>query len=430
MKRIRGKSGLQGEVTVPGDKSITHRAVILASLSEGKSQISGYLSSEDCERTITAFRQMGVAISSELFQGSRRLTIEGGGLWGLTEPRGIIDCGNSGTTMRLLCGLLSGQSFFSVLTGDESLLKRPMRRVVDPLRMMGAEISGRADGGLAPLAISGKRLSSIDYKLPIPSAQVKSAILLGGLTASGRTMIEEPRPSRDHTERMFQHFGVHFEKKGEVLSVVGGHPFRACEIDVPGDISSAAFFLVAGIIMDGSDLCIRKVGVNPSRTGLIDVLQKMGADICIKPLKSVSHEPIADFRVRSSRLKGILIEGEMATKMLDEFPILCIAAAAAEGKTVFRGAEELRYKESDRIEMMAAALRGMGIDVETFQDGMEICGKKEWTGTACRTGGDHRIAMAMAVAGLMAEGGNAIDNTDCINTSFPGFFDLLSALKS
>lgn len=424
------KGPLRGTVEVPGDKSITHRAVILSALAEGQSEISGYLASEDCRRTMTAFQEMGISITSEPSKGVPTLSIEGKGFWGLSEPKGVLDCGNSGTTMRLLTGLLAGQSFFSVLTGDASLRGRPMRRVVEPLRLMGGEIVGRSGGNLAPLAISGRKLSGIDHRLPIASAQVKSAILLAGLMASGVTTLSEPSRSRDHTERMLRYFGVKFEEKEGRLSIVGGSPFLGKKIGVPGDISSAAFFLVAGTLVEGSEITLRNVGVNPTRTGILDVLQQMGARITVTPLAPVSGEPTADLTVRSSALKGTAMEGELIPRTLDEFPILCVAAAAAEGETVIRGAQELRVKESDRIATMAAALRGMGVTVEEFPDGMKIEGTKKWRGADCETHGDHRVAMAMTVAGLIAKGGNRVDDEACINTSFPGFMKLLSGLTS
>lgn len=421
-------SPLRGNLSIPGDKSITHRAIILSALAQGRSRIVGYLPSEDCERTLTAFKAMGIGITSELEQGVPSLVVDGKGLRGLSEPKDVIDCGNSGTTMRLMTGLLAGQSFFSVLTGDASLRKRPMARVVDPIRQMGGDIRGRVDGNQAPLAISGQELSPITYQLPIASAQVKSAILLAGLTVSDTTTVSEPGICRDHTERMFQYFGIPFEKKENVLTVTGGADFAARTIEVPGDISSAAFFLVAGSIIPGSKITLSHVGVNPTRTAVLDILKKMGADIRIVPCETEGNEPVADLRVCAADLKGCIVEGALMTGALDEFPILCIAAARAEGRTVFRGAAELRVKESDRIEMMAAALKGMGILVETFADGMAITGNPDWKGTFCQTAGDHRIAMSMVVAGLLAVGGNQIDDMACINTSFPGFMDLLEGL--
>lgn len=421
---------LRGVISIPGDKSITHRAIILSALAKGRSQIRGYLSSEDCERTIAAFQAMGISIQKGIEQGTPTLEVEGKGLHGLSEPEDVLDCGNSGTTMRLMSGLLAGQLFFSVLTGDQSLRKRPMRRIVDPLRLMGSKIDGRAAGSQAPLAISGKPLTPVSYHLPIASAQVKSAVLLAGLTVRGRTTIYEPGPSRDHTERMFAYFGVPFKKEGNVLSVEGGASFDARDLHVPGDISSAAFFLVAGSICPGSEITLRNVGINPTRAGILEVLQEMGANITIQACESASNEPVADLVVRSAPLKGTLVEGSLMTSVLDEFPILCIAAACAEGKTIFRDAGELRFKESDRIERMAAGLRGMGVDVKTDPDGMSIEGRPDWQGTHCQTDGDHRIAMSMTVAGLLSEGGNTVDDLQCINTSFPGFLDLLSDLAS
>lgn len=419
---------LRGVIAIPGDKSITHRAIILSALARGKSQIRGYLPSEDCERTLAAFQAMGISIQEGEEGGIPTLEVEGKGLHGLTEPEDVIDCGNSGTTMRLMAGLLSGQLFFSVLTGDTSLRKRPMRRIVDPLRLMGGKIDGRAAGSQAPLAISGKPLSPIRYKLPIASAQVKSAILLAGLTVRGRTTIQEPGPSRDHTERMFAYFGIDFKKEGNALSISGGVSFDAKNIHVPGDLSSAAFFLVAGSILPDSEIMLRNVGVNPSRAGILEVLKDMGTDITLRTCESASNEPVADLIVRSAPLKGTLVDGALMTSVLDEFPILCIAAARAEGKTVFRNAGELRFKESDRIERMAAGLRGMGVAVKTDADSMEIEGRPDWKGTHCRTDGDHRIAMSMTVAGLLAKGGNTVDNLECIKTSFPDFLSLLSNL--
>ena len=428
MKISRKKRPLRGTITVPGDKSITHRAVIFSALAEGPSEVIGYLPSEDCERTVTAFREMGIPISVEGVHGVPALHVQGKGLWGLSEPREVLDCGNSGTTLRLLTGLLAGQSFFSVLTGDASLRRRPMRRVIDPLRTMGAEILGRSGGTLAPLAICGKKLTGTDIRLAIASAQVKSAVLLAGLTASGITTVSEPSRSRDHTERMLRSLGVRFEEKDGRLSIVGGSAYHGKRIEVPGDLSSAAFFLVAGAIVEGSEITIQKVGVNPTRTGILEVLKEMGAEVTLTPLEPLGDEPVADLTVRSGALRGAVIRGELIPRTIDEFPILCIAAAAAEGETVIRDAQELRVKESDRIATMAQALRGMGVAVEEFPDGMRIEGMKKWKGTFCETHGDHRIAMALAIAGLLAEGGNEIDDVACIDTSFPGFMELLSRL--
>ncbi len=421
------KVPLRGSVVIPGDKSITHRAIIFSALGKGMSEITGYLPSEDCERTITAFREMGISVVSEAKNGVPTLWVDGKGLSGLTEPSGVIDCGNSGTTLRLLAGLLAGQPFLSILTGDASLRSRPMRRVMEPLKRMGGELFSRR-GEYAPLAISGRRLSAIDYEMPIPSAQVKSAILLAGLFAAGTTRIREPRQSRDHTERMLSYFGVPCKVAEGILSVAGGVSYPARKILVPGDLSSAAFFLVAGLIVEGSQMTLCRVGINPTRTGILDILQKMGAQIIIKPLTSDCCEPVADITVSTSALHGVAIEGETFLRAIDEFPILCIAAALAEGETVIHGAEELRVKESDRIATMARALGSMGVAVEEFPDGIKIIGGKKLKGAVCETRGDHRIAMAMAIAGLVAEGDIEMDDTSCIQTSFPTFESLLGEL--
>ncbi len=419
---------LIGTLTVPGDKSITHRAIILSALAQGTSVIRGYLPSEDCIRTLAAFQQMGISITSESDGPIPILRVTGKGLHGLSEPSHIIDCGNSGTTLRLLSGLLAGQPFFSVLTGDASLLRRPMRRVVDPLRQMGGVIFGRANGAFAPLAISGGEIAGIDYSLPIASAQVKSALLLAGLTVAGKTRIREPGPSRDHTERMLRYFGVPLKEEEGWITVEGGIEFGGQEIDIPGDISSAAFFLVAGAILEGSQIHLRRVGVNPTRTGILEILRQMGACIEVTPLPECCGEPVADLCVRYRPLRGVRIEGEIIPRMIDEFPILCIAAAMAEGETHIRGAAELRVKESDRIQVMADALQSMGVSVDLFPDGLCIHGKGSLNGARCKTAGDHRIAMSLIIAGWAAKETVEIDDTACIATSFPDFFAKLNAL--
>jgi 3-phosphoshikimate 1-carboxyvinyltransferase len=413
---------------LPGDKSITHRAVMLAALAEGASRIVGYLPSEDCLHTIAAFQKMGVAVSTETQGDLPVLHVAGVGRTGLSEPTDVIDCGNSGTTLRLLTGLLAGQSFFSALTGDASLRRRPMRRVVDPLRSMGAVISGREDGRLAPLAISGRKLSGIDYRLPIASAQVKSALLLAALSAEGTTRVAEPLSSRDHTERMFRHFGLPCEERDGWIEMRGDTSWEAKELAIPGDFSSAAFFIVAASIVKGSKIILISVGVNPTRTGLLDVLAAMGADVTIKPLDDLCGEPVAQITVQSSPLKGVTISPEQVPSLIDEFPILCIAAAFAEGETIISGAEELRVKESDRIVAMAEALRSVGVTVETRPDGLRIFGNGKVLGGACRTHGDHRVAMAMTIAALGAEEPITLDDTACIPTSFPNFMPLLTSL--
>ncbi|HUK57202.1 MAG TPA: 3-phosphoshikimate 1-carboxyvinyltransferase [Nitrospiria bacterium] len=424
---VRKSRRVRGTVTVPGDKSITHRAIILGSLARGTTVVDGYLASEDCLNTVTAFRSMGISIEDIKTDGVA-LRIEGKGLRGLSEPSVILDLGNSGTGLRLLTGALAGQDFFSVLTGDESLRRRPMRRVVDPLRQMGAEINGRENGNLAPLAVRGRRLIGIAYALPVASAQVKSALLLAGLLAEGRTLLTEPLSSRDHTERMFRALGIPVEIKGAQLSLTPPSEFPGREIDVPGDFSSAAFFIVAATIVKDSELIIRHVGVNPTRTGLLDLLSEMGADIRLENRREVNGEPVADLAVRSRPLKGVPIRPESVPKTIDEFPVLCVAAACAEGETIVRGAEELRVKETDRIRTIVRELSKLGVDLKELPDGLMIRGGRKLSGTRCLSYGDHRIAMALAIAGLVAEGETVVEGTEWIETSFPGFQALLESV--
>jgi 3-phosphoshikimate 1-carboxyvinyltransferase len=424
---VRKSRGLKGTVAVPGDKSITHRAIILGSLARGTTIVKGYLPSADCLNTAAAFRLMGIPIEEGKKTGDP-LRIAGKGLRGLSEPPAVLDLGNSGTALRLLTGVLAGQDFFSVVTGDESLRRRPMRRVVDPLRRMGAEIGGRQDGNLVPLAVRGRRLKGIAYAMPVASAQVKSALLLAGLLADGRTALTEPIQSRDHTERMFRGMGISLEIEGAEVRLEPPAEFSGCEIHVPGDLSSAAFFIVAATIVKNSELLIRNVGVNPTRTGLLDLLSRMGADIRIENRRDLNQEPVADLVVRSRPLKGIQVGPESVPKTIDEFPILCVAAAVAEGETVIRGAEELRVKESDRIRTITRELSKMGADLEELPDGLVIRGGWKLSGARCASYGDHRIAMALAVAGLMAEGETTVEGAEWIATSFPGFESLLQSV--
>jgi 3-phosphoshikimate 1-carboxyvinyltransferase len=346
-------------------------------------------------------------------------------LHGLSEPDDVIDCGNSGTTIRLITGLLAGQSFFSVVTGDQYLRKRPMKRVVEPLTRMGARILGRNQGGLAPLAISGGSLSAIGYESPVSSAQVKSAIMLAALYADGETSVREPSLSRDHSERMFRLFGASLEVFKSGVTVKGGVELRGQDISVPGDISSATFFMVAALITPGSELLIRNVGVNPTRTGGIDILRAMGGDIQLLDQREVSGEPVADILVRSSRLKGCAIAGSVVPRAIDEFPVICVAAACAEGVTTIREARELRVKETDRISAMATNLRKLGVMVDECDDGMTVTGVERLSGGNVDSFGDHRIAMSLAVAALVSTDGITIADTDCVATSFPTFFPLL-----
>lgn len=414
---------LRGELAVPGDKSISHRSVMLGSLAQGTTRITNFLRGEDNFSTMGAFRAMGVPIEDD----GRTVTVRGVGLHGLQEPDNVLDCGNSGTTIRLMTGLLSGQHFFSVLTGDQYLRKRPMKRVVEPLAQMGAKIAGRGGGTLAPLAITGGPLSGVFYNSPIASAQVKSALMLAGLYASGETSVTEPTRSRDHSERMFRFFGADLDTLHNGVVVRGGRELQGQEIMVPGDISSAAFFLVAGLIVPGSELLIRNVGVNPTRTGVIDILKAMGGDITLQEQREVSGEPVADLLVRSSSLRGIEIQGDVVPRAIDEFPAICVAAAVAEGTTVIKDARELRVKETDRIAAMATNLRTIGSGlIEETEDGMVIQGIASLAGGKTSSFGDHRIAMSLSVAALACRSEVQIDDVSCVATSFPGFFELLS----
>lgn len=416
-------TGLNGAITVPGDKSISHRSIMLAALAHGTTRIENFLRGEDNFSTMRAFQAMGVTIEDD---GSV-VTVHGVGLHGLTEPGDVLDCGNSGTTIRLMTGLLAGQSFFTVLSGDQYLRKRPMKRVLGPLSLMGAQIAGRGNGTLAPLAITGSTLRGITYQSPIASAQVKSALMLAALYADGVTSVTEPTVSRDHSERMFRYFGADVQVSGTTVSVRGGQELVAKDITVPGDISSAAFFMVAGLIVPGSEILIKQVGVNPTRTGILDILLAMGGNIFLENQRECSGEPVADIRVRSSRLHGTVIEGDVVPRAIDEFPVICIAAACADGETVLKDAHELRVKETDRIAAMATNLRAFGVAaVEETEDGMRITGGNRLRGGTVSSFGDHRIAMSAAVAALSAEGAITVDDVRCVATSFPNFFELLN----
>jgi 3-phosphoshikimate 1-carboxyvinyltransferase len=407
---------------VPGDKSISHRAIMLGSLAEGQTRISGFLEGEDSLATLKAFQQMGVSIEGP---AAGRVVIQGVGLHGLQAPEQPLELGNSGTSMRLLAGLLAGQGFAVTLTGDTSLSSRPMRRVTEPLSSMGAIIQA-TPGGTAPLQIApNKHLRGIDYRLPMASAQVKSCILLAGLYAQGETCVTEPAPTRDHTERMLAGFGYPIRHHGPRVCLSGEGRLKACAIDIPADISSAAFFMVGAAIAAGSDITLEHVGINPTRDGVINILRLMGANIEILKPRQVGGEPVADIRVRASRLQGIRIPEEQVPLAIDEFPALFIAAACAEGNTLLSGAAELRVKESDRIQVMVDGLRQLGIAAQARPDGAEIQGGILGGGTI-DSRGDHRIAMAFAIAGLRAA--STIRITDCanVNTSFPGFVGLAS----
>lgn len=422
---------LVGSIRVPGDKSISHRSIMLGSLAEGTTKVSGFLEGEDNLATLNAFRAMGVNI-----QGPDKgcVTIEGVGMHGLQAPKATLDVGNSGTSIRLLSGLLAAQAFDCELTGDSSLITRPMRRVTDPLAQMGAIVE-TTDAGTPPLKIKGGQvLKGFHYKMPVASAQVKSCLLLAGLYADGQTCVTEPAPTRDHTERMLEGFGYSLEHHGSTVCLEGGGKLMATTIDVPADISSAAFFLVGASISEGSDLTLQHVGMNPTRDGVINILRLMGADISVSNEQVIGGEPVADIRVRSAPLKGIQIPEDQVPLAIDEFPAIFVAAACAEGETVLTGARELRVKESDRIQVMADGLQILGINAQPTEDGIIIQGKGLQADVFGRgqvdSHGDHRIAMSFTMAGLRAAGDITI--TDCANvdTSFPGFAQLAASVGS
>lgn len=420
-----GSVPLRGELTPPGDKSISHRAIIIGSLAKGTTHVKGFLSSDDTLSSANAMRMLGVPIEIN----NSNVEIKGKGLFGLLEPEDFIDAGNSGTTARLLTGLLSAQRFFTAITGDKYLRARPMERVVRPLTMMGGNIWGRDKGKRLPLAIQGAKLSAIGYQSPVASAQVKSAILLAGLYAEGETEFVEPTPTRDHTERMLSYLGVDVKRNETSVRVKNAPEFKGAEISVPADISSAAFFIVAALINPGSEILIKNVGINPQRTGIIEILRLMGGCIEILDEREAGGEPVGNILVRSSALRSVQIKGDMIPKAIDELPIISVAACFAEGETVIRDAKELRVKETDRIRAMKMELRKLGAQVEELDDGMIIVGKENLKGAMCSSWGDHRVAMAIAVAGGRAEGVTEIEDVKCVSVSFPGFFDVMGRLR-
>lgn len=413
---------LHGEITVPGDKSISHRAVMLGALANGTTHITGFLMGEDCLSTIDCFRKMGVSIDVS----DKEVVVEGVGLHGLTAPECELYTGNSGTTTRLLSGILAGQSFTSTMNGDATIQRRPMGRVMKPLREMGASIEGK-DDNFCPLTMHPSELHGIEYRLPVASAQLKSAILLAGLYAEGQTTVIEPAPSRDHTERMFRALGVEIETNGNAITLNPPEDLHAVDIAVPSDISSAAYFLVAGAIVPGSELTIKNVGVNPTRTGIIDVLRDMGADITESNFREEA-EPVCDLTVRYSRLHGTEIGGAIIPRLIDELPVIAVAAAFAEGETVIRDAQELKVKESNRIASMVAELSKAGVDVEETDDGMIVRGGEKPHGASFETYKDHRIAMSLSILGLAAEGASRIDEPEVVAISYPDFFGTIEKL--
>ncbi|MCY4379042.1 MAG: 3-phosphoshikimate 1-carboxyvinyltransferase [Candidatus Dadabacteria bacterium] len=411
-----------GEITPPGDKSISHRAIILGSLARGKTRASGFLASRDTLATANAFRSMGVEVEI----GAGRVEIAGNGLFGLEAPRKTIDAENSGTTARLLTGVLSAQSFRSTITGDDSLRRRPMSRVTVPLRSMGARISG--EGEVLPLHITGSGLRGMDYRSPVASAQVKSAILLAGLYAAGRTSVTEPERTRDHTERMLRYFGVPVEMSGTRVSVSPGVEFSGTELEIPSDISSAAFFIVAALVNPGSEIMVKNVGLNPLRTGVLDILGEMGADISVENRRECCGESVGDLVARHGALRSVRIEGESVSRAIDELPVISVAACFAEGETVISGAGELRVKETDRISAMTGELSKLGAEIRETSDGMIINGTGELRGARCESRGDHRVAMSLAVAATRARGETVIGDAGCVSISFPEFFPLFETL--
>lgn len=423
-QRVKPSRALRGEVALPGDKSISHRALILNSIASGKARIGNFSPSADFWSTVSCLRALGVEIKEE--EGSVIVLDRGG----LAEPQNVLDAGNSGTTMRLLAGLLSAQPFLSIITGDDSLRSRPMDRLIQPLRAMGAAIWGRERDSRAPLVIKGGELHGIRYQLPVASAQVKSAVLLAGLLAQGDTTIEEPALSRDHTERLLRAMGAKIEIEGHRITISPSpEPLPAIDIRIPGDLSSAAFWLVAGAIHPDAEIKVCDAGINPKRTGIIDVLKAMGADLRVENERTESGEPIADICVRSSSLVGVDIAGELIPRLIDEIPVLAVAACCAKGKTVIREAQELRVKETDRIATTVKELSKFGAEIEELPDGMVIHGGKQLRGAECHSRQDHRLAMALGVAALVAEGESLIHAAEAVNFSYPSFWRDLERLS-
>lgn len=418
---IKPVSGVAGEIEVLGDKSISHRAALLGGMAHGETHVSNFLLGQDCLSTLRCLKQLGVPSER---QGTE-VWIRGEGMEAWTEPTDVLDAGNSGTTMRLMLGALAGSPFVVTLTGDKSLRSRPMRRVTDPIKLMGAQIMGRLGGNLAPLTMSGGHLHGRTIRTSVPSAQVKSAIILAGLRASGETRVEEPALSRDHTERMLRGFGVEVLSEKTVVRVHGGGRLTGQDVSVPGDISSAAFFLVLGSLAGHGEIILPNVGVNPTRTGILDALRAMGADIELIDVSEICGEPRATLRVRPAKLQGIEIGGDMIPRLLDEIPILALAASLAEGETVIRDAAELRVKETDRIRTVAEGLNALGAKVEELPDGLRILGQPSLCGGQASSLGDHRLAMAWAIAGMLSKEGVSVEDMAAADVSYPDFLAVI-----
>jgi len=429
MNRVIEKTNfLKGEITPPPDKSISHRAVIFASLAKGESRIKNFLWAKDPISSLNAMKSLGVKIE---VNDIKEIIVQGEGLQSLKEPEDVIDCGNSGTTIRLLSGILAGQPFLSILSGDESLRQRPMKRIIEPLRQMGVEICSRAENRFPPVVIRGGNLKGISYEMPIASAQIKSAILLAGLFAKGDTTVKEPHKSRDHTEKMLKSMGVELYITNNTIKISQpSQELKAFDIAIPNDFSSAAFFIGGACLVPDSEVIIKNVCLNETRTGFLEVLRSMGAKIEIFNLKEQAGEPVGDILVKkSSGLKGVTVQGEIIPRLIDEFPILCIIATQAEGLTVIRDAKDLRAKESDRIKAMVTELSKMEVPIKELEDGVEIKGPCKLKGTEVYSYKDHRIAMALSIAGLISEGKTTIIDADCVDISFPEFYDLLEILQ-
>lgn len=422
---IKKSSALKGSLSVPGDKSISHRAVMFGALARGTTEVTNFLRGADCLSTIDCFRKLGVEIEDT----PDVIRIHGSGLHGLKAPSCVLDTGNSGTTTRLICGILSGQDFETTLTGDASIQSRPMKRIMDPLGQMGASITSLKGNGCAPLHIKGQPLHGIRYATPVASAQVKSAILLAGLYADGETSVTEPSLSRNHTEIMLRSFGAQIHSEGVTATVRPGGILTGQKIDVPGDISSAAYFIAAGLLVPDSELLIKNVGINPTRSGILQVCQEMGADITYLNKREAGGEPVCDLLVKASSLNGTVIGGSIIPTLIDELPVIAVMACLAKGTTIIRDAQELKVKESNRIDVMVQGLTAMGARVTATEDGMVIEGGHPLCGAVIDSKMDHRIAMSFAVAGLAADGETTIEGADCVNISYPGFYEDLQRLQ-